>query len=215
MLLRCRRQEIKGNVFKKVDDDKLFLQAKIDALERFHLGICLLLVLTQTATHHNLSAEWWFDFCRDSLVIIAVEILADNVKHSFLSKFNDAGELHSTTHPSIHPCLAPTTSAPVIIITAAAHLQWAGPEKYRTYRHRLASDFLKGAPVFSRTWVTPLVQASVLLRGVLPVFSQMSWVKLAYTVPLVLLLVVALKIGTRWLLYALSRKILVKEGKID
>lgn len=139
--------EIKSYVFKNYDERKLFAVAVGDAVERFHKGIGLLWVLTETYRMRVFSAdgdafdlEWLPQFLRTLAVVFSIEILCDNVKHAFLSKFNAIkpqvyrGFLTQVCRQTLNPRnqltyqqikFLPQVSA-ALFLRAVAHFFWEG-----------------------------------------------------------------------------------------
>uniref|UniRef100_A0A7S0J7C5 Uncharacterized protein n=1 Tax=Calcidiscus leptoporus TaxID=127549 RepID=A0A7S0J7C5_9EUKA len=81
--------ELKANVFKRCESENLFQICCADAIERFQLGIYLLLVLTQKLVQ---TREWTRDtvleFGFALLSVLVCEMVIDWVKHAFVTKFN-------------------------------------------------------------------------------------------------------------------------------
>ena len=81
--------EIKGHVFKKMDDAKVFTAARMDIVERVHLSVQLLFVAAQRVTASG-SVVLGLDrkLLKDSMMVLGSEIGVDVFKHAFISKFN-------------------------------------------------------------------------------------------------------------------------------
>ena len=81
--------EIKGHVFKKMDETKVFTAARMDIVERVHLSICLLFVAAQRVTAAgSLAGGLTRKMLKDSMMVLGSEIGVDVFKHAFMSKFN-------------------------------------------------------------------------------------------------------------------------------
>ena len=81
--------EIKGHVFKKMDETKVFTAAHMDIVERVHLSICLLFVAAQRVTAAgSLAGGLTRKMLKDSMMVLGSEIGVDVFKHAFMSKFN-------------------------------------------------------------------------------------------------------------------------------
>ena len=65
----------------------LFQLACSDIVERFKLTLFLLLVLLLNVCQDG-SSQVFFDFARVAMIVLLGEICADNIKHSFITKFN-------------------------------------------------------------------------------------------------------------------------------
>ena len=81
--------EIKGHVFKKMDDAKVFTAARMDIVERVHLSVQLLFVAAQRVTASG-SVVLGLDrkLLKDSMMVLGSEVGVDVFKHAFISKFN-------------------------------------------------------------------------------------------------------------------------------
>jgi len=81
--------EIKGHVFKKMDDAKVFTAARMDIVERVHLSVQLLFVAAQRVTASG-SVVLGLDrkLLKDSMMVLGSEVGVDVFKHAFVSKFN-------------------------------------------------------------------------------------------------------------------------------
>ena len=81
--------EIKGHVFKRMDPDKLFSVARMDIVERVHLGVCLLFVVAQRITAAgSVAGGLTRKMLKDSAMVMGSEVFVDVFKHAFMSKFN-------------------------------------------------------------------------------------------------------------------------------
>ena len=81
--------EIKGHVFKKMDEAKVFTAARMDIVERVHLSVQLLFVAAQRVTASG-SVALGLDrkLLVDSMMVLGSEVGVDVFKHAFVSKFN-------------------------------------------------------------------------------------------------------------------------------
>jgi len=81
--------EIKGHVFKKMDEAKVFTAARMDIVERVHLSVQLLFVAAQRVTASG-SVALGLDrkLLADSMMVLGSEVGVDVFKHAFVSKFN-------------------------------------------------------------------------------------------------------------------------------
>ena len=81
--------EIKGHVFKKMDEGKVFTAARMDIVERVHLSVCLLFVGAQRVTAAgSVAGGLTRKMLADSLMVLGSEVGVDVFKHAFMSKFN-------------------------------------------------------------------------------------------------------------------------------
>ena len=81
--------EIKGHVFKKMDDAKVFTAARMDIVERVHLSVELLFVAAQRVTASgSLALGLDSKLLKDSAMVLFSEVFVDVFKHAFISKFN-------------------------------------------------------------------------------------------------------------------------------
>lgn len=79
--------EIKSSVFKKFNKPGLFKLTAADICERFKLGLFLGLVLLLNMCQGMDQAQF-LDYLRVCAIVWCAELLADWVKHSFITKFN-------------------------------------------------------------------------------------------------------------------------------
>lgn len=82
--------ELKSFVFKKLDPPRLYNMVSQDAVERIHLGACLVFVAVQHmlgagSLRRGLTPRLGLDL----LIIVLAEALADVLKHSFALRFNN------------------------------------------------------------------------------------------------------------------------------
>lgn len=87
LLVSNNFSEVKSNVFKRVSKENLHNLVYYDIIERFHITIFVLFVLSQNI----LEAEgpWFESFATDVLQVYLCETFIDTIKHSFLAKFNE------------------------------------------------------------------------------------------------------------------------------
>lgn len=79
--------EIKSSVFKKYNKPALFKLTAADICERFKLGLFLGLVLLLNICQ-GMDQGQFMDYVRVCAIVWCAELLADWVKHSFITKFN-------------------------------------------------------------------------------------------------------------------------------
>ena len=79
--------EIKSSVFKKYNKPALFKLTAADICERFKLGLFLGLVLLLNMCQ-GMNQGQFMDYVRVCAIVWCAELLADWVKHSFITKFN-------------------------------------------------------------------------------------------------------------------------------
>ena len=89
VLISNNFSEMKGHVFKKQDEAKLFGVTRLDIIERVHLTVCLLFVAAQRIiAAGSISGGLTKKFATDCLLVLGSEVFVDIVKHSFMAKFN-------------------------------------------------------------------------------------------------------------------------------
>ena len=89
VLISNNFSEMKGHVFKKQDEAKLFGVTRLDIIERVHLTVCLLFVAAQRIiAAGSISGGLTKKFATDCVLVLGSEVFVDIVKHSFMAKFN-------------------------------------------------------------------------------------------------------------------------------
>jgi len=90
VLISNNFSEMKGHVFKKQDEAKLFGVTRLDIIERVHLTVCLLFVAAQRIiAAGSISGGFTKKFGTDCVLVLGSEVFVDIVKHSFMAKFNN------------------------------------------------------------------------------------------------------------------------------
>ncbi|CAI7821903.1 unnamed protein product, partial [Closterium sp. NIES-53] len=79
--------EVKSNVFKRFSRENIHKLACLDTVERFHLSCHLLFVVVQNVVKGQGTSLSFF--IRNVCTVWGCEMLVDNLKHSFLAKFNE------------------------------------------------------------------------------------------------------------------------------
>jgi len=79
--------EIKGSIFKKMDQMRLEKLIKQDSVELFHIIISLTFVLVESMIHHSSLVPPARALQACGLIFIT-EVVVDSVKYSFMSKYN-------------------------------------------------------------------------------------------------------------------------------
>jgi len=104
VLMASNFVELKGSVFKKFDPENLFQITCSDIVERFRLIVYVGVVIVQNTSYHKAN-EWYNQMGQDILLIGAMELVVDWIKHSFICKFNslNASGYASYSQASIHP----------------------------------------------------------------------------------------------------------------
>jgi hypothetical protein len=87
LLISGNFAEIKSTVFKKYNKAFLFKISTSDICERFKLGLFLSLVFLVNFCQGMDERQYW-DFARMCGIVLCAELLADWIKHSFVTKFN-------------------------------------------------------------------------------------------------------------------------------
>lgn len=87
LLISGNFAEIKSTVFKKYNKPALFKITASDICERFKLCLFLFLVLLLNLCQ-GMDASMFYDYLRTCAIIWCAELLADWIKHSFITKFN-------------------------------------------------------------------------------------------------------------------------------
>jgi hypothetical protein len=87
LLISGNFAEIKSTVFKKYNKPALFKITASDICERFKLSLFLSLVLLLNMCQ-GMDASMFYDYLRVCGYILGAELLADWIKHSFITKFN-------------------------------------------------------------------------------------------------------------------------------
>eukprot|EP01080_Neovahlkampfia_damariscottae_P000788 gene788-9038_t len=77
--------EIKGGVFKKFQNDKLFQILCRDIVDRFEIFFYGFVIAIQNMKH----AVFGFGEFQSILLVLAAEILTDYIKHAFIAKYNN------------------------------------------------------------------------------------------------------------------------------
>jgi hypothetical protein len=87
LLISNNFAEIKSFVFKKFDKQNLFQLSCSDIVERFKISLFLLVILIVNLTQSPLD-EVWEKFLYVCSLALLGEVLADWIKHAFITKFN-------------------------------------------------------------------------------------------------------------------------------
>lgn len=88
LLIACQFMEVKGIVYKKFDEGKLFHMALLDLTERFTLFVALTFVVAEDMVS-TASLVPDGTMLVECVKIFACEIVLDALKHASLAKFND------------------------------------------------------------------------------------------------------------------------------
>eukprot|EP00775_Hariotina_reticulata_P010750 gene10750-10906_t len=80
--------ELKGNVYKRTDTNKLWMLACMDIVERFHLMLVLCFVVVEDISNSGTWLPSWVTL-RECGRIYLWEVIIDVSKHAVLGKFND------------------------------------------------------------------------------------------------------------------------------
>jgi len=91
VLLSNQFAEIKSNVFKKVTKENLWQVACSDTVERFQLGVFLVLIWVRNWAEMGDSFDYNYivsDFLPQLLALYFSEVIIDWLKHAFITKFN-------------------------------------------------------------------------------------------------------------------------------
>jgi hypothetical protein len=91
LLLSNQFYEVKSSVFKRFEKENLFQLACGDAVERFELGIMLIIIIMRNSFELSLTFSWELlvNYIVMSMVIVYLsECIADWMKHIFIAKFN-------------------------------------------------------------------------------------------------------------------------------
>ena len=99
LLISNNFMELKASVFKKFEAENLFQVSCSDAVERFQLGLFLVLIGVQELR----STSAVFTLLSPMVAIYICEMIVDYVKHSFITKFN---RLHSDLYGTFNAILA-------------------------------------------------------------------------------------------------------------
>jgi hypothetical protein len=88
LLISGNFAEIKSTVFKKYNKPALFKITAADVCERFKLSLFLSLVLLLNMCQ-GMDASMFYDYMRICGIIWFAEVLADWIKHSFITKVSE------------------------------------------------------------------------------------------------------------------------------
>jgi len=88
LLISGNFAEIKSTVFKKYNKAALFKIAASDICERFKLALFLSLILFLNVCQGVEDMEQYLEYARVWMVVAGAEMLADWIKHAFITKFN-------------------------------------------------------------------------------------------------------------------------------
>lgn len=80
--------EIKSTVFKKYNKQNLFKITTSDVCERFKLTLFLLLIVLLNYSQGGYTKQMFYDYLNQCILVFGAELLADWIKHCFITKFN-------------------------------------------------------------------------------------------------------------------------------
>jgi hypothetical protein len=101
LLISGNFAEIKSTVFKKYNKPALFKITAADVCERFKLSLFLSLVLLLNMCQ-GMDASMFYDYMRICGIIWFAEVLADWIKHSFITKVSETNDTATITAHAAH-----------------------------------------------------------------------------------------------------------------
>lgn len=172
--------ELKGSVFKRFRPENLFQLISHDIVERFRLGIFLLVVILHNVYDMSwcITATWLTNLIKLVGLIVVTELLIDWTKHCFVTKFNNI------SHETYPKCLAFLQYDALCNSPYAHRIQYIG--KFISQTKRIG--------------FVPLPLACVTVRMLLPMFPSDQGE--------IVLLVVGLMIGLAIVKIAVRRVLL-------
>merc|ERR1711862_832583 len=88
LLMSNNFAEIKSTVFKKYNKQSLFKITTSDVCERFKLTLFLSLILLLSYSQGGFTKDMFWNYVDQCRMICTAELLADWIKHCFITKFN-------------------------------------------------------------------------------------------------------------------------------